>query len=82
VADGASLQRVEVVGNKNGMSASATARADEVPSAVEKSVKDARKHMMRVIAGRHHDPAPRRGRPTARRGAPRTGRARDGIIAG
>ena len=44
-----SFSALSIVGNKNGMVGVGYGKGREVPSAVEKSVKDARKHMMRVM---------------------------------
>src|SRR5262249_33508361 len=44
-----SFSALTVVGNKNGIVGVGYGKGREVPSAVEKSVKDARKHMMRVL---------------------------------
>lgn len=44
-----SFSALSVVGNRNGLVGIGYGKAKEVPSAVEKSVKDGRKHMMRVL---------------------------------
>lgn len=44
-----SFSALTVVGNRNGVVGLGYAKAREVPSAVEKSVKDGRKRMMRVV---------------------------------
>lgn len=44
-----SFSALSVVGNRNGMVGIGYGKAKEVPSAVEKSVKDGRKRMMRVV---------------------------------
>lgn len=44
-----SFSALTVVGNKNGVVGIGYGKGREVPNAVEKSVKDARKHMMRVL---------------------------------
>jgi small subunit ribosomal protein S5 len=44
-----SFSALTVVGNRDGLVGVGYAKAREVPSAVEKSVKDARKRMMRVL---------------------------------
>ena len=44
-----SFSALTVVGNRNGVVGIGYGKGREVPNAVEKSVKDARKHMMRVL---------------------------------
>src|SRR5688572_10068345 len=44
-----SFSALTVVGNRNGVVGLGYAKAREVPSAVEKSIKDGRKRMMRVL---------------------------------
>ena len=44
-----SFSALSVVGNRNGLVGIGYGKGREVPNAIEKSVKDARKHIMRVI---------------------------------
>ena len=44
-----SFSALSVVGNRNGLVGIGYGKANEVPNAIEKSVKDARKQIMRVI---------------------------------
>ena len=57
-----SFSALSVVGNRDGLVGIGYGKAKEVPSAVEKSVKDGRKRLMRVTRDRRHDPAPGRRR--------------------
>src|SRR4026209_1305211 len=47
-----SFSALTVVGNKNGLVGIGYGKGREVPNAVEKSVKDARKQIMRVVRNR------------------------------